>query len=238
MKVVLISDIHSNAYALENVLKEAQSIGFDELWLLGDIFGYYPWAARTFELILPFLSRTKAILGNHDVLLFVSEPPRPVPSYWYAATQNRSDLNREFPEALRWLESLEFERVVRDREYDFHLCHGTPISPCNGRLYPDNNNVYEWFPKKNTYLLCGHTHYPLFRIVPSGGVIINPGSVGQPRDGVPASSWGVLDTSSGKYLAQRTAYDHQYCMSLLRKINWEPHAIAALNKRRPGKMNN
>lgn len=69
MKIAVLSDIHSNAFALREVLKEVESRGLDEIWLLGDIFGYYPWAADTFELLQPFQNNARTILGNHDLLL-------------------------------------------------------------------------------------------------------------------------------------------------------------------------
>lgn len=236
MKIALLSDIHSNAFALESVLKDANSLGFDELWLLGDMFGYYPWAARTFELIHPLLHRTRAILGNHDLLLFLSEAPFPRPSYWEAAVQNHAELESQTPEALLWLTTLHLETRFELDGRDFFFCHGTPDDPENGRFYPDDSSKFQWFPEKNGFLLLGHTHYPLIRQIPDGGIIVNPGSVGQPRDGLPASAWGILDTESGHYLPQRTAYDHLACMALLKEINWEPRSIAVLNKLRPGKF--
>lgn len=230
MRIAVLSDLHSNAFALREVLKEMEARAPDEVWLLGDIFGYYPWAADTFELLRPHLNRTRAILGNHDLLLFRDTPPNPQPPYWEAASRNRLELETCCSEALHWLGNLTLEMCFSCDGLNVRFCHGTPEDPEHGRYYPDDRNEYAWFPSGNDVLFLGHVHYPLLRSLDGGGIIINPGAVGQPRDGDPRPSWGVFDTETRLFEFCRTRYDQFHCMHVLEEMNWEEGAIKSLNK--------
>jgi len=230
MRIAVLSDIHANAFALREVLREVDDPSPDEIWILGDIFGYYPWAVDTFELLQPYLNRTRAILGNHDLLLLRDTPPVPEPCYWEAAAQNRTELDARCPEALTWLGSLRLEMNFACNGLDVCLCHGTPDDPENGRYYPDDFHTHSWFPSAHEVLLLGQTHYPLQRSCAGGGTVINPGSMGQPRDGDPRAAWGIFDVTNRSFEFRRTPYDHLRCMRLLENLNWDQRAIAALNK--------
>ena len=67
MKIGILSDIHSNCFALEAVLEDVQSADPDLIVVLGDFFGYYPWAEETFALVRQV--EAVAVKGNHDMLL-------------------------------------------------------------------------------------------------------------------------------------------------------------------------
>lgn len=230
MRIAVLSDLHSNAFALREVLKEVESRCLDEIWLLGDIFGYYPWAADTFELLQPFQNNTRTILGNHDLLLLRDTPPSPKPSYWNAAVQNRMELEARCSEAMSWLASLELEINFICDGLNIRFCHGTPDNPRDGRYYPDNTSTYSWFPSENEILFLGQTHYPLIRTLETGGIIINPGSVGQPRDFDSRPAWGVFDTNTHLFELCRTRYDQFHCIQILEEMNWDKGATKSLNK--------
>lgn len=230
MKIAVLSDIHSNKFAMAAVLDAVILENPDLVILLGDTFGYYPWAVETFRLVSQL--RAFALLGNHDKLILDTTPPSPVPSYWQVAKQNQRDLELNAPEALTWLNSLtsSAELAVSDRNI---MCyHGTPADPLNGRYYPDSATSPDWRPGPDQIVLLGHTHYPLIRVTDSGGLIVNPGSVGQPRDGDLRASWGILFPSELRFELRRTKYDVVQAIAVLQQQNWYQIAIDGLRKGR------
>ncbi len=237
MKVGILSDIHSNKAALKAVLDDLSKEGINEIIILGDIFGYYPWASETYKLLQ---SKTiiAAVKGNHD-LLVEEETSQPIgkPEYYEAAQLNRKDLQKNAPEALDWLANLKLINTIIIANYNVTLCHGNPDDTANGRYYPDNANTYNWFPGLNEILLLGHTHYPLFKKIIKGGVLFNPGSVGQPRDGNPFPSWGIWDSESNSFEIRRTEYDCKAVINELVAQNWNKRAILALSKDYTGSLN-
>ena len=227
MKIAVLSDIHSNKYALEATLNFLAQKEIEKFIFLGDYFGYYPWAKETFNELGRVSAHSIFIIGNHDELIARSEPPMPLPEYWDVIIQNRSELPVE---AIEWLNSLSPEKTVVIDNIVFKLCHGTPESPLSGRFYPDTDKVYDWFPKKNEVLLLGHTHYPIVKKIQNGGVIVNPGSVGQPRDGILDSSFCVVDTKTLDVKVHRVPYFVENVISELEDMNWYPRAIKSLKK--------
>ena len=236
MKIAVLSDIHSNSFALSAVIKEFGQNEIEKIIVAGDIFGYYPWARETYELLQPYIDSAWVIKGNHDQLLLDSNPPVPIPSYWDAAKQNEASLREFHPEALQWVQQLSYSLNFEAGNKKITLIHGSPDNNPDGRFYPDDDNDHTWFPESDEILILGHTHYPILKTLPGKGTIINPGSVGQPRDGNPMPSWVLLDTLDFSVKFMRTNYDNLAVMDLLTNINWEERAIRALNKRKSGHL--
>ena len=230
MKIAILSDIHSNCFALKAVIDEFDRYSIEKVIILGDIFGYYPWAAETFEVLQPYLSNSYAIKGNHDQLVLERNPPDPIPIYWESAKQNEKALRESYPEAIQWLKTLQFENKIAIEGISLHLVHGTPNNAFEGRFYPDNLKHHDWFPKDGEVLLLGHTHYPMLKQTETNGIIFNPGSVGQPRDGDPMPSWGVLNLSDKNFQFIRSRYDNIGAMKKLEKMGWPTKIIEALKK--------
>lgn len=234
MKIAIISDIHSNCYALNAVLRDIKKLKVSDTILLGDIFGYYPWAVETYELVIDH--KMTVIQGNHDALVYRKKVPVPCPSYWDAAKDNESALRKKYPKAIPWLKSLKFKGSKSVEGIKLVFCHGTPDDPKEGRLYPDNIATFDWLPKKNEVLLLGHTHYPMERRLKQGGMVLNPGSVGQPRDGNPMPSWCILESDDLSVSWQRTKYDYRKAVRELRKMSWNARFIESLQKTSAGPL--
>jgi len=228
MKIAILSDIHSNKYALEETFKFLENHQIDRYFFLGDFFGYYPWAADTYELLKGKFLDSTCIIGNHDKLIITNKPPEKLPEYWGVIEQNRKDLSIE---AIEWLKSLKTEAIVLVDNLEFKLYHGTPDDPINGRFYPDNKIELTWFPKENQIILLGHTHYPLIKKIGQNSFIINPGSIGQSRDGNIDASFSVFDTETKKTNFYRIPYSVQAVINKLEKIDWYPRAIKSLQKK-------
>jgi predicted phosphodiesterase len=193
-RVAVLADIHCNVAALDAVLADATRAGAEAVWTAGDVFGYLPQAASTYRL-LRTAGPDAAVLGNHD--LWTLHPDLAPAGIGDGARANAVTLDEWCPEALDWLTTVP-QVLWRDRDgWRVMMCHGTPDDPLHGRYYPDDQTAYRWLPGPGEILILGQTHWPLCRGTAETGLLLNPGSVGQPRDGNPAPSWALLDTAAG-----------------------------------------
>jgi len=232
VRVAVLSDIHSNVTALRAVLEDVERVGVDELWVSGDTFGYYPWAADTFTMLTATqtIGVLIGVLGNHDSWVVRGEttPPGVVGAI---ARHNAGDLAENAPDALRWLAELApLQRMCRAGR-TVTIAHGTPADALDGRYYPDDERTYDWLPGRDEVLILGQTHYPLVRRTVRGGLLVNPGSVGQSRDGNPMPSWAVLDLECGRAELRRCTYDNVAVIAALRARRWDDGITRALDKR-------
>ncbi len=217
MKTLIISDIHANITALEAVLADAGEI--DSVWALGDVVGYGPDPNECVERVRD-LPNIVCLLGNHDAATIgMIDDITFNPAARMAVQWTRTTLN---PENLAYLDRLpEYLRLG-----DITLAHGSPREPVWEYLL-DTRNATENFSYFYTpYCLVGHTHLPTIYtqldeneyarlIAPTNGIeldlvprsIINPGSVGQPRDRDPRAAYAILDLDQMKISFHRVAYD-------------------------------
>jgi predicted phosphodiesterase len=218
MRCLVLSDIHSNLEAFEAVVDDAGPV--DQVWCLGDVVGYGPDPNACVELLRSLPHR--CVAGNHDwatlgkLDLNDFNPDARDANLW-----NRQQLT---PDNLAFLEALP-EVLVKG---EFTLTHGSPRHPIwEYIIYASTARIN--FSHFNTrFCLVGHTHAPVsFRLHNVDGeetceavppvldgpikleaerLIINPGSVGQPRDGNPAASYAILDGDALTLEYRRVAY--------------------------------
>jgi predicted phosphodiesterase len=216
MRVLVLSDIHANLTALEAVLQAAGDV--EAIWCLGDVVGYGPDPNECIARIME-LPHMLCLQGNHDAAAIGNLP--------------LFSFNQEARSSIEWLRgvlnesSLAFLRGLSPsgQEGEFSLAHASPRQPLLEYLL-DTNAAAENFAFFDTnYCLIGHTHIPVifsrpgkqFIVdleVPKVGAaislepraIINPGSVGQPRDRDPRAAYAILDTENKVWQAQRASY--------------------------------
>jgi len=218
MRYLIISDIHSNLAAFEAVLADAGP--FDKVWCLGDMVGYGPDPNECVERLrgLPHI----CVVGNHDwATLGKLDTEDFNPDAQRACLWTRKQLS---PSNLEYLETLP-ETIV---EEGFTLVHGSPRHPIwEYILTPSIAKAnFEYFDTR--FCFVGHTHIPVIyryhpenpgkacdTLIPSlndplilgeDRLIINPGGVGQPRDGDPRASYAVLDSDELTLEYRRTPY--------------------------------
>ena len=178
MKIAVLSDIHSNVYALEAVIDDAKRRGCDTLVNLGDIL-YGPIQPRaTYELLSEQAFLT--ISGNQDRQIYQSTVSEIAsnPTMQFIL----DDLGKE---PLEWMKSLPFDLQVTP---DLYLCHGTPssdliylledVSSGAAMLRSDDEIVALLGEQQSKLICCGHTHTPRLVTLSSGICVLNPGSVG------------------------------------------------------------
>jgi diadenosine tetraphosphatase ApaH/serine/threonine PP2A family protein phosphatase len=228
VKRALISDIHGNAEALEAVLAHIRGQGVDQIFCLGDIIGYGPDPLFCLDTIMKVADLT--ILGNHDQAALFDPPgfnPVALRAIMWTRGQLENDRRDMQVSDARWDFLGELPR--RHDEGAFLFVHGSPRDPTNEYVFPEH--IYEpvrmqaLFQRVEKYCFQGHTHIPgIFTeggkfLTPAtlGGVyelgeekmMINVGSVGQPRDEDPRACYVVLDTDLNSVTFHRVEYDVQ-----------------------------
>ena len=183
MRVGVISDVHANLVALDAVLADMPNV--DALACAGDVVGYNPWPAECIDEI-----RTRGVptvMGNHDRAVAMGTGFR---GNGMADAGARHAIEILDDEEIEWLAGLSETR----RCFDGHLrlVHGHPENP-DRYTYPDEFSP-AMLENDARVTITGHTHVQGVREFEEG-IVMNPGSVGQPRDGDPDAAFAVLDIS-------------------------------------------
>ena len=215
MKVAILSDIHGNHYALEQVLNEASKIGVGKLLVLGDIVGYYYRP----EVVLELLSKWpyEIIKGNHEMIL----------KDLHDGKINSNDLKRKYgnghEQALKrldssqcdWLFTLPQQKTVVIDGVSFQMNHGSPWS-IDEYLYPNTSTdlLEKCDSLEHDFVLIGHSHYS-FSFQCKHSILINSGSVGQSREKGGLAYWSIVDTHNKSFEIYKTKYD---TASLLKEV--------------------
>ncbi len=218
MKILVLSDIHANLSALDAVLSDAGS--FDAVWFLGDLVGYGPDPNECIALMRE-LPNLVCLKGNHDAAVldeidteaFNAEARASV--LW--TRHNLSEDNLRFLEQQRPKSTLE----------GVTLAHGSPRSPIWEYLLDTNTAAASFDYFETDLCFVGHTHVPVIfqepaefsfsaslaipepntviRLEPRA--IVNPGSVGQPRDRDPRAAYALFDPEALTWEYRRVPYD-------------------------------
>lgn len=220
MRYLIISDLHANRHALEAVLADASSRGYDATLCLGDVVGYGGDPAATLDRALA-LEPVGFIRGNHDKVCAGLEPPTSFNDVARRAVEwTRAALS---PAQLETLAALP-RGPVRITEH-LEICHGAPFDE---DFYVFDRADADRARRSASARIClfGHTHLPAVyaavghpmtpapggeaderRLPREGTVLINVGSVGQPRDGDPRAAYGLLDLERETLQMRRVPYD-------------------------------
>lgn len=218
MSIAVISDIHANRQALEAVLRDASASGADELWCLGDLVGYGADPNDCVNLVRD--NASLCLVGNHDLAVTGEIPLDEFSRGAGVAARWTQEVIGE--EELEWLGSLSPSASAEG----FDCFHASPRDP-----------VWEYVISTLLAELCldaidepvglvGHSHVALAFgraegepavgeprqdgdavDISAGTWLLNPGSVGQPRDGDPRAAWLLIEPEAGRAQWRRTEYD-------------------------------
>lgn len=188
MKIVIISDIHANLAALD-ALPEHQ---YDQLWCIGDLVDYGPDPHEVVDWVRK--SATVVVRGNHDNAAgFNADPQCSAPYKKLAGETLRLTLQLCTKEDLNYLKDLPIYRELSVGPTRFYLVHATPTDPLFGYC-PENSP--SWREQVDCIdadmLVVGHTHTPFVRRE-GKTIILNPGSLGQPKTGRPRACYAVWE---------------------------------------------
>jgi putative phosphoesterase len=194
MQVGVVSDVHGNAVALDAVLEDMPRV--DGVLCAGDLVGYGPWPARCVDVLRR--EGATAIMGNHDRAV-VRDTAFHFNGMAQAGVAHARDVLDD--EHFAWLADLPAEREAAGGRVK--LVHGHPEDPDH------YTRPHEFAPSlldDEDVLVLGHTHVQHHETY-DDGVVMNPGSVGQPRDGDPRAAYAVLDLDDLSVDERRVQYD-------------------------------
>ena len=236
MRAAVVSDIHSNLAALEAVLAAIDAESPDELWCLGDLVGYGP---RPNECCAIVEERASVCLaGNHDLAVRGTIDLEEFGGD--AAVAARWTREVLAPEAQALLERLEPQGTA----HGVALYHGSARDPVWEYVLSDEAAAATLDLAASPLVLVGHSHVALLAIDPGEGVaggvaeaglevdlsagrmLLNPGSVGQPRDGDPRAAFLLLDLDAKRASFRRVDYDIERTQREMREAQL-PELLAA-----------
>ena len=208
MRYLVLTDIHANLEALDTCLLDARSRGYDQTLVLGDLVGYGADPNAVVERIRS-LKPMAIVRGNHDKVASGLEQAEGFNAVAKSAARWTLDVLK--PEYREWLAALPAGPVEVDAIVE--ICHGSPFDE-DAYIFDELDAVRAIRTATRPLCLFGHTHYPVtFQLSsesfdsfgPSGAAeshvrmqdgvkyLINPGSVGQPRDGDPRAAYAIVD---------------------------------------------
>ncbi|WP_457678946.1 metallophosphoesterase family protein [Thermovibrio sp.] len=234
MKVGILSDIHGNFHALKEVEKKLNELKVNEVWCLGDVVGYGAFPKECVRWVKENCSL--AVLGNHEFAILGYCDLELLNDYAVnSLTWSREMLGEE---EVSFLKSL----PVQAFKEGFQLVHDTPRAPGSMEYVLSKEDAYGvLLSQKRPVCFFGHTHIPkgyrlwsaevdevslnplYFR---AGRYLVNPGSVGQPRDRDPRASFGVVDLKESSFTLYRVEYDFKAAARAILKAGL-PEFLAA-----------
>ena len=243
MRYAIIADIHSNLAALTAVLSDIeQRGGVDEIWCLGDVVGYGPDPHQCIELLRRYNhvcvagNHDRAAIGKLDTSYF--NPLAAAACHWTARQLS--------PEDIQYLESLPLT-IEKD---DFILVHGSPVEPILEYVISTSIAAKNFAFFQSPYCLVGHSHVPaVFKeedgsclsipfspgigmVLGASRLIINPGGVGQPRDGDARASYAIYNSEGRVIRLYRIPYDIGATQDKMMQAGLPIHLVTRLKEGR------
>ena len=201
MKILFISDIHANKFALSSVFNNTNKIKIDHVICLGDLCGYL---TNVNDIVKLFTKHNViSLAGNHDFYfnnsLIINDSKIYSKSIKYDR-ENSDYVTKDFIYGL-----MPEKKIIIDKK-KFNLFHGGPINHYDEKVYPDKINFSNYKDFKNEYFVFGHTHLQYF-IKHEKNIFINPGSVGLPRNGDFRAHYILFDTENDNIDLLKCVYD-------------------------------
>lgn len=235
MNVLVLSDIHGNLEALESVLEAASRFDWKEIWFLGDLCGYGPDPEACYQRLIQ--EKHIFIPGNHDLYLC----GRMKGDFFSTESRKALILSRSLISGTLVNHMKELPPSVEKK--GFLLVHGSPGEPSRSYILTRDDALRNFKVASKKWILFGHSHiqesYSLQKRVlcssraengdvislKGSKVLINPGSVGQPRDNNPKAAWGILDTGKKEFTFYRTTYDYAKTQTKMRDLGFSDFLI-------------
>ncbi|MCE4614268.1 MAG: metallophosphatase family protein [Desulfurococcales archaeon] len=235
MKVLVISDIHGNSIALKEVIKRNE---FDELWVLGDLVDYGPDPGGVIDLIKE-LKPKFIVRGNHDhaAAFNVDCGCGPATHELSTVTREKITLQSLSKNELKWLSEIPLTLETELDGSNYYIVHGSPSNPLYGYLYyytgktllEDSLQGLGFRDNGENTLVHGHTHYQ-GSMHYKNMLLINPGSVGQPRDGDSRAAYLVIEKGSqgDRFILGRIKYDIENVVKQVKTFDLPEWAVKQL----------
>lgn len=210
--IAIISDIHGNLPALEKVLFEIDQQGVKKIISLGDVSGYYPFINEVIELLKD--RGVINLIGNHDrYVIDNTECPR----------SRAANACLNYQKSVIKQSNIDWLKQSLPR-YDFDnvtMVHGGWNDYEDEYLMKIKDTYFESLGYK--FFFCGHTHVQTKIALKSGQVFVNPGSVGQPRDGNNQAAYCLFDQQAEKIILKRVEYNIDLVAEKMHEIGFDKY---------------
>jgi len=223
MRIALISDLHANLEATNAVLREIDRIKPDYVLCLGDLIGYGPNPDEVVQIIRERGYDT--VIGNHDSILTGNV------AFNHFREPNKSLLKKSVDllshDNRTWLQT---RPLILESE-NWLAVHSSPINPQEWAYLDTAVKCHQALEQTTQqYIFVGHTHrggivadeFGIFGLKPGHRYVINPGSVGQSRDGDPRASFMLIDLKELSSKHMRISYDQQETLKAYKKLDISP----------------
>lgn len=232
-RVAVLGDIHGNIDAFKAVLKDISSQSIDELLITGDIVGYYYHADEVLDSLKNW--KYEIIQGNHD---------RTLNKFCNWSNEIKENYRKKYGSALEiasktlsnneinYLKNLPVKKKLHINSYIVTLCHGSPYNQ-DEYIYPDASIdiLKKCANCQSNIVIMGHTHYPMIKVI-DNTILLNPGSVGQLRNGQSGASWAILNFDDLNIKFRIVSYNVEKLISEINKKDFNiPYLINILKKK-------
>lgn len=207
MKVAILADIHANIYALEAVLADCKDEAVEHFIVAGDLVGYYYWPKAVVQYLMHD-NRVTCIRGNHEDILAETLDNSDAAERYRRKYGSGYDVCRETlcADAMQWLMDLPAKAELTFEGVHFSVHHGSPAAT-DEYVYPDATpEVLARCHDSRDFTVLGHTHYPFVHHL-DGRILLNPGSVGQPRDYGGQACYALIDLHNRALRFKRIPFD-------------------------------
>ena len=232
MRYLILTDIHANLEGLDTCLKDARARGYDEALVLGDVVGYGPDPNAVIDRIKALKPRA-IVRGNHDKVALGMNQAEGFHAAARAAAhwmlESLTEENRE------WLVALPMGPTIING--DVEICHGAPFDE-DAYIFDELDARHAFEAATAPLCFYGHTHFAVvFRMIkdlleivsppdgetaliidPQARYLVNPGSVGQPRDGDPRAAYAIYDTATRRLDLIRLTYPLEITQEKMLKV--------------------
>ncbi len=206
MHIALLSDIHANIYALDSVYKDFENKKVHSILVAGDLIGYYYWPKKVVQKLMND-NRVICVSGNHEKIL-----SKTLSSVKYSKKYKKKYgsgynfcKNQLSDNELNWLLNLPKSLEIKIKNLSFFMTHGS-LSSQEQYIYPDAPiDLLEANHSNYDFTVFGHTHYPFIKHNKKN-IIINPGSVGQPRDISRIASYALINTENHSIVFRKVRF--------------------------------
>lgn len=213
--ILILSDIHSNWEALKTILNDEN---YDLIMCAGDLVDFGPCPKEVVDFFR--ISNCFSVMGNHDWAVISGNDPGSTNEIWKSICMKSAHYTKNVLGAdnICYIKHLPFEKYIDIEGTRFYIVHAAPSNHLYKYIEP-SASIEELEKEFNEidadYIIIGHTHLPMIRKIKKS-LIINPGSVGQPKDGNPDASYAIF--SDNGVLLKRKSYDIEKIISSYSKL--------------------
>ena len=220
MKIAFISDIHGNYDALKAVFKEMKHLNVKKIYCLGDIVNYYYDPDKCIDLLIK--NKTECVRGNHEEIFLENLKNKKKRKLYAEKYGNSIYINFKIlkKKHINFIKSLPKSLNLKIGSKKALITHGAPWK-IDFYFYKDVKD--KWIKKIKQYkkeiFILGHTHHPMKLKLNNNKIILNPGSVGQPRNKTKNACWLLVNEKSMKMKFMETKYDNKKLINKITKFD-------------------